>query len=337
MSAFKRFNRQDVYVTQYSARKSWEASGSALDSYGIETLRGISGSLPYYIHPSDLRNGRHQSITYRSVRHLYYSNFLPDGRQSGSFDNYLQSSLTSGSRIIGNELTVFSLPREIVGTHIEPKSLRIQIRDTGSNSYFDDDYCKNALSGENRYVEGRYTLFGSVLLINGATYLDDEDDFVSASYFTLVLEQHTNELYDDGAGRLYFSGSNSGSYSAPNVYVGDVIYPHGQIILTDTEVARYYSTYLQPVLQWKSNQPIYTHNFYCKVKDYELNQTLNPSALSGSGGKIADNVSGSYFKPYVTTVGMYNDAHELIAVGKLGQPTPMSSDTDTTYVVKLDY
>ena len=59
-------------------------------------------------------------------------------------------------------------------------------------------------------------------------------------------------------------------------------------------------------------------------------------ALSGSDGKVADNVSGSYFKPYVTSIGLYNDAQELIAVAKLGQPVPKSKDTDMTFVVTLD-
>ena len=46
--------------------------------------------------------------------------------------------------------------------------------------------------------------------------------------------------------------------------------------------------------------------------------------------------SFSSFAPYVTTVGLYNDQRDLIAVGKLAQPTPISKTTDTTILINVD-
>ena len=40
MSAFKKLNRQDVYVSDYTAKKQWYASGSTISEYGLEVLRG---------------------------------------------------------------------------------------------------------------------------------------------------------------------------------------------------------------------------------------------------------------------------------------------------------
>jgi len=51
---------------------------------------------------------------------------------------------------------------------------------------------------------------------------------------------------------------------------------------------------------------------------------------------VYDFATGSYFQPYVTTIGLYNDANELVAVGKLAQPVPKSRYTDMTFVVKFD-
>ena len=88
---------------------------------------------------------------------------------------------------------------------------------------------------------------------------------------------------------------------------------------------------------WKSNHPIYTHNYNLKISDYEYNYTLNPTAQkSGSYGEMADNITGSSFQPYITTVGLYNDVNELIAVAKLSQPLPKSANTEMTIQVKLD-
>ena len=51
---------------------------------------------------------------------------------------------------------------------------------------------------------------------------------------------------------------------------------------------------------------------------------------------MADFATGSYFRPYVTTVGLYNEDRELLVVGKLGQPIRMSDETDTTIVLRWD-
>ena len=47
-------------------------------------------------------------------------------------------------------------------------------------------------------------------------------------------------------------------------------------------------------------------------------------------------VSQSYFSPYVTTVGLYNDQKDLLAVGKLAKPLLTSKTTDTTILINID-
>ena len=67
--------------------------------------------------------------------------------------------------------------------------------------------------------------------------------------------------------------------------------------------------------------------------------TINSSALDKTGlnpYKIADFTTGSFFKPYVTTVGLYNEGYELLAIAKFPQPIRMSDETDTTFVIRWD-
>ena len=58
--------------------------------------------------------------------------------------------------------------------------------------------------------------------------------------------------------------------------------------------------------------------------------------MTDSDNKLKDNVSGSSFQPYITSVGLYNDTNELIAVGKLSQPLVKPAETELTVQVKLD-
>ena len=67
-----------------------------------------------------------------------------------------------------------------------------------------------------------------------------------------------------------------------------------------------------------------------------MNITYNRTATSGSLGQLANNITGSDFTPYITTVGLYNDANELIAVGKTGRPIPKTKNSDMTFEIKID-
>ena len=92
-------------------------------------------------------------------------------------------------------------------------------------------------------------------------------------------------------------------------------------------------------LQFQGTHLIYENEYKCTVQEHEFNSTLNSSVrknLSSNPYELEDFTTGSFFKPYVTTIGLYNEAHELLLIGKLGQPIRMSDETDTTFVVRWD-
>jgi len=376
MTAYKKFNQQDAYISTYTAHKSWVASGSQYRELGINNIVGLSGSGNFY----DLTSGNviagnlittsstvfNRRLIYESIEHLYYSNFV-DGvvPTSSSYDNYLQSSFeASGSRIINDRLAIFSLPKEMYGTHIEPLSISItpdNINGSDSNGSLDNyvsnnyvtDLGVNSINSEdNLYIENTEFLFGqtqSTCAPSNTDYVENESTYVNETISgggefidnsITTPERNCNEIVDDGEGRLFLK------HSTPRVYVGNAIYTHGQLIITDGIIAQYYNTYFNAVLKWKSNLPIYTHNYHCKLKNNEFNYTLNRTTLQkinnsaffpfNKNGIVEGFVTGSDYNPYITTVGLYNDSNQLIAVGKLGRPTPKSLETDMSIIVKLD-
>lgn len=160
---------------------------------------------------------------------------------------------------------------------------------------------------------------------------------------TVKITDSTYSLVDDSEGNL-LDGSSK---------VGNVVYTHGQLIITDRTYYLHYSSSAVldqfPDVSFKSNVPIHTYSFSLKVPDYEFNHTLNPSAQSGSSmldysgskylqpsGIYSDSVTGSDFQPYITSVGLYNDSNELIAVGKFPNPIPKPADTELTINLTLD-
>lgn len=89
-------------------------------------------------------------------------------------------------------------------------------------------------------------------------------------------------------------------------------------------------------LSFKNEHFIYENEIRCTVKESEFNLSYNPSLQTGSFGDVYNFATGSNFSPYVTTLGLYNDNNELLAVAKFGKPLLISPDTDMTFVVKYD-
>ena len=42
------------------------------------------------------------------------------------------------------------------------------------------------------------------------------------------------------------------------------------------------------------------------------------------------------FNPYVTTIGLYNNDRELVAIGKLANPVEKRDDVDMNFIVRFD-
>ena len=194
-----------------------------------------------------------------------------------------------------------------------------------------EDYYSFASSS---YVDKINTLYGGTQTLQDGDYVDNEGNYINELESEFVVpgfDDYSTVLIDDTNGNLILSASQ------PQRIVGNVIYTHGLVIITNPVVGSYYSNYFSGSLTWQSSHPIYTYNYHCPIKENEFNFSLNPSAVkNGTTGSVADNITGSYFNPYFTTVGLYNDANELVAVGKMGQPVPVSDNNETTVVVKLD-
>ena len=95
-----------------------------------------------------------------------------------------------------------------------------------------------------------------------------------------------------------------------------------------------YSPY---TMSFQSQTTIYQNEVRCHINENDFNYTQNPSAtVSGSFGAYENCITGSDFRPYATTVGLYNDKNELLVVGKLSTPYPIPSNTDMTFVIKWD-
>jgi len=262
--------------------------------------------------PADITPGVLPSTSqlyYRSIRHLYYSRYLPsvsqnipisqqnyqqlsDTQNNTSkttntliYDNYLQSTAASGSVEVDDRSqfiyyfayanqssSILSIPPRVYGENIKPKSFTL----TDGYSIFKDDGNGNVLD---------YTNPNNPVLLGA------------------------NILYSQGI--VVAIGDDNKSIIDPQ-----------------------YSSY---TASFQSEYTIYQNQVNCHISENDFNYTQNPSAIKiGATGSLSDNVTGSEFRPYATCIGLYNERNELLVVGKLSTPYPIPPNTDMTFVVRYD-
>lgn len=337
MSAFKRFDKQDTYITTYISHKKWDVRGSEFENLGIVVNTNIQGD------------------RYSQIKHLYYPEkqtvLVEEGSPcnpsqsiveipSSSNDYYYQTTLYNpDTRNLQQGAFEIIIPSTVFGTHIKQGvGLDIIIENPTEIFYALPDYW------EDEYTNDPSTIIQLVQL----------------------------EILDDGEGGLYVMEGANKKYIGDVIYphgrliITDPTYSAylnqgWDVVLTPDQLADTIREENSPLtrnnfrIKWESSHPIFTYTFSCKLRESEYNYTLNPTVQEKVVEQVfnSDNTLNSLcevvtegvikpeflieeFTPYITTVGLYNDADELVAVGKLSTPVPKTKQTEMTIVVKLD-
>jgi hypothetical protein len=74
-----------------------------------------------------------------------------------------------------------------------------------------------------------------------------------------------------------------------------------------------------------------------RARNGEFNYSSNPSFISGSTGAILYDLFINNPSTYITTIGLYNDSNELLAVAKLSKPLKKDFTKEALVRVKLDF
>jgi len=89
--------------------------------------------------------------------------------------------------------------------------------------------------------------------------------------------------------------------------------------------------------QLNSQETVSSDYVFVRVKNADYNYTTNPSIISGSTGTLIYSNFINSPQTFPTTVGLYNDNNELLAVAKLSQPLTKDFTKEALIRVKLDW
>jgi len=86
-----------------------------------------------------------------------------------------------------------------------------------------------------------------------------------------------------------------------------------------------------------SQESISSDYIFVRPKSSQFNYSENPSFISGSTGEVLYSDFINNPQTYITTIGLYNDTNQLLAVAKLSRPLPKNFTTEALVRVKLDF
>jgi hypothetical protein len=323
MTAFKQLLASDIIVTPFEVNKAFRFTGAAqLTGSTVGIDRFLGQNIQGLFSLSEATTGQiateYKRLIYNSAKELYYSNYL---------------SSSYGSSV--------SVPFTVPG---QDSTGNVLVGPTSSAGRF-ENYLQTTLAYERYFPTASDAIVG-VISIPTKLY----GDIIQPGSF--IISAESGSISDDGNGNLHFLLDGE--------YCGNIIYQHGLIILTKDNAAGgpYYGSavygtdvygagpnpFIQNIIlspnvtcSFSSSFTIFETQYKCTFDPSEFNFSLNPSLILGSTeGTVYDFVTGSYFNPYVTTVGLYNEAQDLIAVAKLAKPLPSNNVTDTSIIINLD-
>ena len=332
--SYKRFDSDDVIVSAESVTTSaWSGNVTTLSSFYTSSTQYNSTSGDYYVNIYNQDpSGSGEEIQFT----VGYAN--KDGKGSLLYNSAVAGKSPSD--------TIYGQYRTLI------------LGDEESDFVFGSG--DNTFTGTSFYVisvdRGRYKekiLPGSLELVlktanNGNITISDTSTSTTTDTFT-------------DAGRVYELKANVSSSVADSGSYGKLLPDVGLILINeealDASVAdgglalgtgnstntndqnskKLYDAIVSGSNFKLSSQETISSNFvFARARNSEFNYSTNPSILTGSG-ELRHDVLIDSPETYITSVGLYNDNQDLLAVAKLSRPLLKNSTKEALIRIKLDY
>jgi hypothetical protein len=310
----KEIPKSDIITRPIKVYKEW-----TLDENDINPIFGINGNGSLVDVDNDEKShGYNKKVIYASIKSQFYRNSATASilTEVGNRKSYASTD----ERILEDNIAVFSIPQVNYGEGIKFKTVVLHDETVGK-IYTDDGY--------SNLTDETGSIVGNVLYDRGLVVLTK--NVVSGSIlnqFTLNFRS-TKTIYEN---EVFLSVlENEFNYSQnPSAVLeyGGIVYQHtitdkndvsGKTLQTipiyepGTKVVRgAYHPYISQI----------DPNRFGSFDDFEYSSSLDPT--------------GSYLAPMITTIGLYDDELNMIAVAKLPKPIKSEPNYPLNFIVRFD-
>ncbi len=233
------------------------------------------------------------------------------------------------TRQLHDTATVISIPQQLFGEKIEQNSFRLTddstdstiiIRDDGYGNLYDTAY-SSSFSLREPDVNNSGSLIGNIFYNDGIVVITD-----TGSFYSSVATGNGSDGF-----QIRFN-------STQTIYEREYT-----CVVDENEFVHTTNRTLKVGLSGSAGMSPFQANPDDKSSEDNYPYLLHGFATSSydsSGYEIGTELIGeathSAFAPYVTSIGLYNDEDELVAIGKLATPIKNEKELALTFVVRFD-
>lgn len=328
--SFVRYNTEDSVISAESVvRAMW-----INDNYTLSTFFTASGYTEYYL---DVYNGNPSSTGSEVQFDIQYGHIAGSGSVPinpsvrgyspsrivyGQYRNLVYGTETEnfsfdGGTTTANQIYIVNIARSRYKESIQPGTFNLTLTSGSAVIKLTDDSNTTSLTrfiGENRVF---YIISGS----NGNAYTSSA---ATTPYYGIMLP-------DLGFVVLDASGSLTPFIQAANLTTASAQYNHLKLFNAISASGAAGNGF-----QAQSNETVSSRYFFTRVKNSDFNYTTNPSIIDANGNLLFTTLINNP-QTFITTVGMYNDNNELLAVAKLSKPLVKDFTKEALIRIKLDY
>jgi len=339
--SFVRYNPEDSVVsTETVVRPMWSGNLNTLATFFTSSM--ISSS--FYLNVYNEYPGALLSTTSSVQMAIQYGNKLGNGSSyvNSSINTVMPdgSSLTTSRVVYGqyrtlllgtesgsfdfgidkpNDIYIINIARNRYKEHINPGSLTLKLKNGAAEVSLTDNSQIAATTNYTTAGALYYTLIsGSVGVAAVAS--------VNASVYGYLFPQSDIIILNPTA--LSKSVIDGGIAFSPTIN------NPGTDNALPSQIYSLMSSSANFALQ--SSENISAHYFFTRVKNQEFNYTTNPSIIDANGNLLYTTLINNP-QTFITTIGLYNDNNELLAVAKLSKPLVKDFTKEALIKVKLDY
>ena len=309
----KEIPKSDIVVRPFKVYKEW-----TLDETDITPMYGTLQN-DLYDSNTDVKNsnGISKRTLYDSIKAQFYLN--PATASILTEVGRRESYASTDERVIGNTIGVISIPQDYYGEGVKVGSLTLSY---GSIDLVDDGN-SNLIDSASNIKGNLFYDRGLLVLTNGIT------DGSTLSTFDLSYRS-TMTIYENEIFLSVLENEFNVSQNPTAVYeVGGtkrtltITKPKTKLIDGETTTTTVY----QPGAKYVRNS---NHPFVSSY-DGETKGSFDDYIVSGSTDQ-----TGSYLAPFITTIGLYDDELNMVAVAKLPQPIKSLPDYPVNFIVRFD-
>lgn len=341
MATFTRFSSDDIVITTEKVfTNTWSDNTNALTAATDETssvqavFTSPTSSGNYYIQVYNVADPDNAGGTPEVQYSISYGHKLGSGSEDindgAGAEGYNSSRAIYSqyrSLVFGDETRDFSFngtaPDDIFIINVDRARYKQSLR-LGS---------LNLKIGTTNLTDDSVTNNGSAVLTNaGRQYniVSGSSGVMSGSSLSQTDSGSYGLFYPDAGFIVLNAGavSEDGNMSVTVTRGSDTANKNHQALLNGINAGAYFTLDTQ--------ENISSQFYFVRAKNKDFNYTTNPSFIDANGNL---NFTSMVDNPvtYITTVGLYNDANELLAVAKLSQPITKDFTKEALIKVKLDY